>query len=33
MAIPAAMAAIFLLIMLYFRTIGGYRVLTLADKE
>ncbi len=32
-AIPAAMAAIFLLIMLYFRTIGGYRVLTLADKE
>jgi MFS family permease len=32
-AIPAAMAVIFLLMMLYFRTIGGYRVLTMADEK
>lgn len=32
-AIPAAMAVIFLLMMLYFRGIGGYRVLTLADEK
>lgn len=31
-AIPALMAAIFLLLMLYFRSIGGYRRLTVADN-
>lgn len=32
-AIPALMAAIFLLLMLYFRSIGGYRRLTVADNS
>jgi MFS family permease len=32
-AIPALMAAIFLLLMLYFRGIGGYRRLTVADNS
>lgn len=32
-AIPAAMAVIFLLMMLYFRGIGGYRVLALSDEK
>jgi len=32
-AIPALMAVIFLLLMLYFRSIGGYRRLTVADNS
>ncbi len=32
-AIPAAMAVIFILMMLYFRGIGGYRVLALSDEK
>jgi MFS family permease len=31
--IPATMAAIFLLILIYFKTIGGYRVVSLAEVE
>ncbi|NQU48588.1 MAG: MFS transporter [Planctomycetes bacterium] len=32
-AIPAAMAVIFLLLMLYFRSIGGYKALSMAKEE
>jgi hypothetical protein len=32
-AIPAAMAVIYLLMILYFRSIGGYRPLTIAEVE
>jgi MFS family permease len=31
--IPAAMAIIFIVILLYFKSIGGYKVLTLAEAE
>jgi MFS family permease len=31
--IPAAMAAIYLLLLLYFRSIGGYRILTIAETR
>ena len=32
-AIPAAMAVIFLLLLLYFKSIGGYKPIHLADLE
>ena len=31
--IPAAMAAIYLLLFLYFKTIGGYKVVHIEDKK
>lgn len=31
--IPLTMAAIFLVILIYFKTIGGYKILTLAEEE
>lgn len=31
--IPAAMAAIYLLILLYFKSIGGYKVLRIEDQK
>ncbi|MFP6895198.1 MAG: hypothetical protein VCA38_01240, partial [Roseibacillus sp.] len=31
--IPAAMAVIYLLLMLYFKTIGGYKVIHIEEKE
>jgi hypothetical protein len=32
-AIPAAMAVIYLLVLLYFKAIGGYKPITIADEE
>ncbi|MCP4507987.1 MAG: hypothetical protein GY826_16585, partial [Fuerstiella sp.] len=31
--IPAAMAGIYLLLLLYFKATGGYRVLTISDDD